>query len=161
MSHTTIEGRLLAEPTDRFAIVVARWNDLVTSRLLGAALSTLKRHGAADDAATVVYVPGSFEIPIVAEKLVVSEKYVAVICLGAVIQGETTHHEYINHPVARELMQIGVRYGVPVTFGILTCSSMEQAIDRSGGKAGNKGTEATLAAIELVSVLKQLAATEE
>ena len=152
-----IEGHLLAG-NDPYAIVVARFNDLITTRLLEGALETLRRHGANPDNITVVHVPGSFEIPLVAERLAQSGKFQAVICLGAVIQGETTHHEYINHQVAAAVMQAGRASQIPVTFGILTCPTMEHALDRAGGKAGNKGVEAALAAIEMVDVLRRLSA---
>ncbi len=147
---------MLARPDDSFAIVVSRFNDLVTARLLEGAVSTLRRHGASESNITAVWVPGSFELPLVAEKLASSGKYAAVIALGAVIQGSTTHHEYINHATAQGLMQAGQRTGVPVMFGVLTCPTMEQALDRAGGKVGNKGAEAALAAIELIDVLRQL-----
>lgn len=153
----TIEGELLA-PEGAFAVVVSRFNDLVTKRLLEGAVNTLTRHGAKDDRISVVWVPGSFEIPIVADRLAKSGKFLAVICLGAVIQGETTHHEYINHQVAAGILQAGQSSGVPVLFGVLTCQTMEQALDRAGGKVGNKGSEAALAAIETVNVLKKLSA---
>lgn len=153
----TIEGELLA-PEGAFAVVVSRFNDLVTKRLVEGAVNTLTRHGAKEDRITVVWVPGSFETPIVADRLAKSGKYLAVICLGAVIQGETTHHEYINHQVAAGIMQAGLSSGIPVLFGVLTCQTMEQALDRAGGKAGNKGSEAALAAIETVNVLKKLTA---
>jgi 6,7-dimethyl-8-ribityllumazine synthase len=150
-----IEGKLIlnGEPV---AIVVSRFNDLITDRLLAGALDTLIRHGARDESVTVVHVPGSFEIPLAADRLVRTGKFAAVICLGAVIQGQTTHHEYINQQVAAGLAQASLSSGIPVTFGVLTCQSMEQAIDRAGGKAGNKGNEAALAAIEMISVLRQL-----
>jgi 6,7-dimethyl-8-ribityllumazine synthase len=109
-----------------------------------------------DDRLTVVWVPGSFELPLVADKLVQSKQYAAVCCLGAVIQGETSHHEYINHQMAHGIMQAGLDSGIPVMFGVLTCSSMEQALDRAGGKGGNKGSEAALTAIEMVNVVQQL-----
>lgn len=150
-----IEGNLLAD-NDRFAIVVSRFNDLVTGRLLDGALDALRRHGVDDKCITVVHVPGSFEIPIVAARLAKSRNYEAVICLGAVIQGETTHHEYINQQVAAGIMQVARETGVPVTFGVLTCQTTEQALSRAGGKVGNKGAEAALAALETVSLLKQL-----
>ena len=150
-----IEGKLIGG-TETYAIVVARFNDLVTRRLLEGALDTLRRHGVAEEKVTVVWVPGSFEIPLAADRLAKSKKYAAVICLGAVIQGQTTHHEYIHHQVAAGLMQSGLQAGIPVLFGVLTCQSMEQALDRAGGKAGNKGHEAALAAIEMVNLLKQL-----
>jgi 6,7-dimethyl-8-ribityllumazine synthase len=150
-----IEGKLISGD-EHYAIVVARFNDLVTRRLLDGALDTFRRHGVKDDRLTVVWVPGSFELPLIADKLVQSKQYAAVCCLGAVIQGETTHHEYINHQMAHGIMQAGLDSGIPVMFGVLTCSSMEQALDRAGGKAGNKGCEAALAAIEMVNVVKQL-----
>ena len=156
----TIEGELLA-PKGAFAIVVSRFNELVTARLLEGAVNTLRRHGADEDQITVVWVPGSFEIPIVADRLAKSGKYLAVICLGAVIQGSTTHHEYINHQVAAGIMRSGQESGVPVLFGVLTCQTMEQALDRAGGKVGNKGSEAALAAIETVNVLKKLPADQD
>lgn len=151
-----IEGQLLADPEDRFAICVSRFNDLVTERLVSGAVSTLKRHGASEDRITVVWVPGSFELPLIADKLVSQGRYAAVIALGAVIQGQTTHHEYINHALSNGLMTAGQKSGTPVLFGVLTCATMEQALDRAGGKVGNKGGEAALAAIEMVSLLKQL-----
>jgi 6,7-dimethyl-8-ribityllumazine synthase len=142
---------------EQYAIVVARWNELVTRRLLDGAVEAFRGRGVADRRLTVVWVPGSFEIPIVAERLAKSKKYAAVCCLGAVIQGETSHHEYINQQVAAAIMRAGVESGVPVLFGVLTCASMEQALERAGGKVGNKGSEAALAALDLVSVLRQLA----
>lgn len=156
---TEIEGELILNG-DPIAIVVARFNHLVTGRLLEGAVNTLLRHGGVDGAITVVHVPGAFEIPLVADRLANSQKYAAVICLGAVIQGQTTHHDYINHQVASGLREASLQSGVPVTFGVLTCQTMEQAIDRAGGKAGNKGNEAALAAIEMISVLRQLGEKE-
>ncbi|MBI1311646.1 6,7-dimethyl-8-ribityllumazine synthase [bacterium] len=152
---TRIEGKLTLS-NESLAIVVSRFNDLVTNRLLDGALSTIRRHGGCEDRVTIVRVPGSFEIPLVADRLAHSGKFNAVICLGAVIQGQTTHHEYINQQVAAGLMRASQSSGIPVTFGILTCETMEQALDRSGGKVGNKGDEATLAAIETLSALGQL-----
>ena len=152
---THIEGKLTLTD-ESIAIVVSRFNDLVTNRLLEGTLSTIRRHGGSEDRVTIVRVPGAFEIPLVADKLAHSGKFNAVICLGAVIQGQTTHHEYINQQVAAGLMKASQSSGIPVTFGILTCETMEQALDRSGGKVGNKGDEATLAAIETLSALGQL-----
>ncbi|MBM79605.1 MAG: 6,7-dimethyl-8-ribityllumazine synthase [Planctomycetaceae bacterium] len=151
----TIEGNLLAAD-GKYGIVVSRFNDLVTSRLLDGAVDTFKRHGVSEENISVVWVPGSFEIPIVADKLAKSGDYAAVVCLGAVIQGETTHHDYINHQVAAGIMQASIESGIPVTFGVLTCQDMDQALNRAGGKVGNKGTEAALAAIEMVNTLCQL-----
>jgi 6,7-dimethyl-8-ribityllumazine synthase len=150
-----IEGQLLAGSAS-FAIVVSRFNDLITRRLLEGAVDTLRRHGADESKITVVWVPGSFEIPLVADRLAKGGKHSAVLCLGCVIQGQTTHHEYINHQVAAGILKSGLDSGVPVLFGVLTCETLEQALDRAGGKVGNKGSEAALAAIEMISVLKQL-----
>lgn len=152
---TVIEGRHVA-PEGRFAIVVARWNELVTERLLEGAIATLRRHGVDEDRVTVVRVPGSFEIPLAASRLANHGTFAAVICLGAVIKGETTHDEYINSQVAGGIARASETSGIPVTFGVLTCLTMEQALDRAGGKAGNKGEEAVLAALELCSVLEQI-----
>ena len=150
-----LEGTLLAGNV-RVAIVVSRINDFVTERLLEGAIDTFRRHGISDDKITVVRVPGSFESPLPAKLLAESGEFAAVVCLGAVIQGETSHHEYINHPMASAIMQASLTSGIPVTFGVLTCPTMELAIDRAGGKAGNKGVEASLAAIEMINLLSQL-----
>ena len=150
-----IEGQLNADGL-RVGIVVGRFNSLIGNELLGGALDCLTRHGGDADKAVVVWVPGAFEIPIAAKKMAASGSYDAVICLGAVIQGETTHHEYINHQVAAGIMQISRETGVPAIFGVLTCQTTDQALARAGGKAGNKGAEAALAAIETVNVLRQI-----
>jgi len=154
----------------RFAIVVSRFNPSVTERLLDGAVSTLTAHGVADDRIDVVRVPGAFEIPAVAERLAGSGRYVAVICLGAVIRGETSHDQHINRAVSTALMEIGIRHGLPVIFGVLTCNNLEQAIARSGGQSGrkgkdlqesgtsNKGIEAAEAALEMVDLLAKLPA---
>ena len=154
---TVLEGSLLTGD-DRAAIVVSRFNDLVTDRLLTGAVDALHRHGLADDRITVVRVPGSFELPLAAMRLTQSGQFTMVVCLGAVIQGETTHHEYINHQMAAGILQASLTSGIPVTFGVLTCQSMEQALDRAGGKAGNKGVEAALAAIEMANLLRVMKA---
>lgn len=153
---SVFEGTLLAG-NGRYAIVVARFNDLVTRRLLDGAIDTIKRHGGSASQVDTIWVPGSFELPLAADRLAHSGKYVAVICLGAVIQGQTTHHEYINQQVAAGFQKVALETKIPVTFGVITCGSMEQALDRAGGKVGNKGVEATLAAIEMVNLLSQLA----
>ncbi len=150
-----VEGNLILAD-EAIAIVVSRFNDFVTNRLLDGAIDTLRRHGGSDDKITVVRVPGAFEIPLAAERLAQSHKYAAVICLGAVIAGQTTHDQYINQQVAAGISRASQISGVPVLFGVLTCQNMEQAIDRAGGKAGNKGNEAALAAIEMINVLKQI-----
>ncbi|QDU10229.1 6,7-dimethyl-8-ribityllumazine synthase [Gimesia aquarii] len=155
MNHKLIEGDLLAREAT-FAIVVSRWNDLITRKLLEGALETIRRHGGSEENVSVVWVPGSFELPLVADRLAKSGRYQAVCCLGAVIQGSTMHHDYINHQVAAGIMRSGQESGVPVLFGVLTCETMEQALDRAGGKVGNKGCEAALAAIEMVNLLKTI-----
>ncbi|MFZ9088797.1 MAG: 6,7-dimethyl-8-ribityllumazine synthase [Planctomycetaceae bacterium] len=152
---TEIEARMDASGA-RFAIVVSRFNDLITDRLLQGALQTITRHGGDAQQAVVVRVPGSFEIPLAAQQLARSGKFDAVVCLGAVIQGSTTHHEYINSQVAAGIMAASRESGIPITFGVITCESMEQALDRAGGKVGNKGQEASVAAIEMIGLLKQL-----
>lgn len=143
-------------PDGKFAIVVSRFNDLITSRLVDGSIDTIVRAGGSKDQVDVVSVPGSFEIPLTALSLAKSGKYVAVVCVGAVIQGNTSHHEYINSQVAAGIMSASQSTGIPITFGVITCESMEQALDRAGGKVGNKGTEATLAAIEMVNLLKKI-----
>jgi 6,7-dimethyl-8-ribityllumazine synthase len=151
-----IEGELTAG-NETFAIVVSRYNEMVTRRLLDGALATFRHHGVPDERITIAWVPGAFEIPIVADRFAKSGAFAAVCCLGAVVQGETSHHEYINQQVSRALMETGVSSGVPVLFGVLTCPTMELAMQRAGGSAGNKGSEAALAAIEMVSLLKKTA----
>ncbi|WP_278468499.1 6,7-dimethyl-8-ribityllumazine synthase [Gimesia maris] len=155
MKHKLIEGDLLVRDAS-FAIVVSRWNELITRRLLEGALETFRRHGGSEKNITVLWVPGSFELPLVADRLAKSGKYQAVCCLGAVIQGSTMHHDYINHQVAAGIMRSSQESGVPVLFGVLTCETMEQAMDRAGGKVGNKGGEAALAAIEMVNLLQSI-----
>lgn len=151
----SIQGRLVC-PDEPVAIVVSRFNDLITTRLVDGAVGTIERHGGDADKVDVVHVPGSFEIPLAAKALAESGRYRAVICVGAVIQGSTTHHEYINSQVAAGIMSITQTTGVPVTFGVITCETMEQALDRAGGKVGNKGEEAALAAIEMINLLPQI-----
>jgi 6,7-dimethyl-8-ribityllumazine synthase len=143
-------------PSGRFALVAARFNEFVVERLVAGAIDGLQRHGVADDAIDLVKVPGSFEIPPVAQRLAKSGKYAAVICLGAVIKGETDHYDYVAGGAANGVAQAALATGVPVIFGILTCDTLEQAVNRAGAKSGNKGFEAALTAIEMVNLLKQL-----
>jgi len=150
-----IEGNLQAVD-GHYAIVVARFNDLVTRRLLEGAVGTLQRHGVPEDRITVAWVPGAFEIPLAADRLARSGRYVAICCLGAVIQGQTSHHEYINAQTAAGIQRVALETGIPVLFGVLTVDSLEHALDRAGGKAGNKGSEAALAAIEMASLLRHI-----
>jgi 6,7-dimethyl-8-ribityllumazine synthase len=143
-------------PDDRFAIVVAHWNEAITSKLLEGAVSALVENGVADDAIDIAWVPGSFEIPLVAQRMADSGAYSAVLCLGAVIRGETSHDLHINRAVSLAISQIALTANVPVLFGVLTCETMEQAIERAGGKAGNKGAECAEAAIHMVGLLRNL-----
>jgi 6,7-dimethyl-8-ribityllumazine synthase len=137
-----------------FAIVVSRWNELITSKLLGGAQDALRRHGVDDSRIDLAWVPGSFEIPIAAQRLARTGRYHAIICLGAVIRGATPHFDYVAAEVAKGVAQVGLQTGVPVIFGVLTTDSIEQAIERAGTKAGNKGFEAAVTAIEMASLLR-------
>lgn len=148
-------------PADaRFAIVVSRYNDSITSKLHDGAVDTLRQHDVADDHIDIARVPGAWEIPVVADRLAKSGRYAAVLCLGAVIRGETTHDQHINRQVSMNLGKISLETGIPVLFGILTCNSLEQAINRSGGTVGNKGVECAEAALEMVSLLRELPSDE-
>jgi 6,7-dimethyl-8-ribityllumazine synthase len=140
----------------RFAIVVSRYNEHITGKLLAGAASTLRSAGVGDQDIDVAWVPGAWEIPLVAQRFAQSEEYVAVLCLGAVIKGETTHDEHINRQVSLSLGQIALATDVPVLFGVLTCNTLEQAIHRSGGNVGNKGVECAQAALEMVRLLERL-----
>ena len=151
----TIQGILDAKG-HRFAIVISRFNSFIGQRLLAGALDALERHGARPDDITVVWVPGSFEIPLAAKKLALSKKYDAVICLGALLRGETPHFDYISSTVTRGIGAAGLESGIPVIYGVLTCDTVEQAVDRAGLKSGNKGFEAAMAAVEMVQVMEQL-----
>jgi 6,7-dimethyl-8-ribityllumazine synthase len=144
-------------PSTHFAIVVARWNETVTRKLLDGAVAKLKEQGVADDAIDVAWVPGSMEIPLVANRLAVSSRYAAVICLGVVIRGETTHDQHINRAVTNAITQIALETNIPVLFGVLTCETMDQAIQRAGGKVGNKGAECAEAAVQMAGLLKNIA----
>jgi len=140
----------------RFAIVVSRFNEFITSKLLAGALDALKRHGCAEDAITCVHVPGAFELPFMAKRLAESGLYDAVICLGCVIRGQTPHFEYVAGQAARGIAEVGLATGVPTTFGVITADTLEQAVERAGAKAGNKGVDAAVSAIELTNLLRQL-----
>ncbi len=151
----TIEGKLTAKGLD-FAIIVARFNHFITDRLLEGALDTLLRHGAEEERITLVRTPGSFEIPVTASRVAASKKYDAVICIGAVIRGGTPHFDYVAGEVSKGVAQVALQTGCPVVFGVLTCDTIEQAIERAGTKGGNKGAEAAIAAIEMANLFKQL-----
>ncbi len=149
------EGHFSAPP-GRFALVAARFNHFVVEHLVDGAIDGLKRHGVGEEGIDLIWVPGSFEIPFVAERLASSHKYAAVICLGAIIRGDTDHYDYVAGEAAKGVSQAALATGIPVIFGILTCDTLEQAINRAGAKAGNKGFEAALTAIEMVNLLRQL-----
>lgn len=152
---TVYEGNLVTPP-GRFAVVASRFNEAVVERLVAGALDGLRRYGVADGSIDLVRVPGAFEIPVVARRLAGSRQYACVLCLGAVVRGETGHYDHVAGQAAAGVAQAALDTGVPVVFGILTCETMEQALDRAGGKAGNKGFEAALAAIEMVNLLARL-----
>ena len=156
MQPKTHQGRLNAEGF-RFAVVASRWNDFLTSRLVEGALDALERLGADEGAVEHYRVPGSFEIPLLALRLAESEKFDAVICLGTVIRGQTPHFEYIAAEVTKGIAQAAMETDVPVVYGIVTADTLEQAIDRAGVKAGNKGFEAAMSAVELVNLYKEVA----
>jgi 6,7-dimethyl-8-ribityllumazine synthase len=153
----TISAKLEAG-TNRFAIVVSRFNEFVSTRLLDGAVDALVRHGADREQVTLVWVPGSFELPLAAHELAASGRFAAVICLGCLIRGQTPHFEYIANETAKGIAQASLSTRVPVTFGVITADSLEQAIDRAGSKQGNKGADAALAAIEMANVLSAISA---
>ena len=150
-----IKGQLSAGQ-NKFAIVVSRFNEFISSKLLSGAVDCLERHGAGDGQITVVWVPGACEITIMAKKLAQSGNYDAVICLGAVIRGHTSHYDYVCQQISRGIGQINYDTAVPTTFGVLTCETIEQAIERAGTKAGNAGVNAAMSAIEMADVMKQI-----
>ena len=150
-----IEGFITAKDM-KVGIVVARFNEFITSKLLGGALDALHRHEAKDEDIDVAWVPGAFEIPVVAKKMAESGKYDAVIALGAVIRGSTTHYEYVCNEVSKGVAQVGMQTGVPTIFGVVTTENIEQAVERAGTKAGNKGTDAAMAAMEMANLLKKI-----
>lgn len=148
------EGKLIGTGL-RFGIVISRFNDFITSKLLEGALDTLKRHDVADENIDVAWVSGGFEIPLVAKKMADSQKYDAVICLGAVIRGATPHFDYVANEVSKGIAKVSMDTEVPTIFGVITTDTIEQAIERAGTKAGNKGADAALAAIEMANLCKQ------
>jgi len=151
----TLEGDLAARDL-RVAIVAARFNEFVVERLVSGAIDALVRHGASEKSLELVRVPGAFDMPLVVRRLALSKRYDLVVALGAVIKGETAHFDFVAGECASGLSRIALESGVPVGFGVLTCETLEQAIDRAGGKAGNKGAEAALAALEMANLLKRL-----
>jgi 6,7-dimethyl-8-ribityllumazine synthase len=149
------EGMLVAEDL-KFGIIVGRFNEFIGGKLLSGAIDALKRHGVEDESVEIAWVPGAFEIPLVAKKMAYSKKYDGIICLGAVIRGATPHFDYVASEVSKGIASVSLETEVPVIFGVLTTDSIEQAIERAGTKAGNKGFEAAVTAIEMANLLRQL-----
>lgn len=153
---TVYEGNFQVQGK-KFAIIVSRFNEFITSRLLSGAEDALNRHGISEEDRDIYWTPGAFEIPLLAEKCAESKKYDAVICLGAVIRGQTSHYDYVCNEVSKGIAQTGLKYGLPVLFGVVTTENIEQAIHRAGSKSGNKGYEAAMSAIEMVSLIDHFA----
>ncbi len=151
----TIEGKLIGKGL-KFALIASRFNDFIVSRLVSGAIDFLVRHGVLEEDIILIKVPGAFEMPVVAKKIAMSKKVDAVICLGAVIRGATPHFDYVASEVAKGIAQVSLEANIPVTFGVLTTDTLEQAIERAGSKAGNKGAEAAQAALETAQVISQL-----
>jgi 6,7-dimethyl-8-ribityllumazine synthase len=150
------EGKISAEGL-RFGVIVSRFNDFISSKLVEGALDALRRHGARDEMISLIKVPGSFEIPVAARKMADSGQFDAIICLGAVIRGATPHFDYVAAEVSKGIAAVALGSGIPVTFGVLTTDSLEQAIERAGSKSGNKGWDAAMAAMEMANLFKELA----
>ena len=151
----TLEGQLKADNL-KFGIVVGRFNEFISSKLLSGSIDCLVRHGADNEDITVAWVPGAFEIPLVAKKMAATGKYDAIICLGAVIRGATPHFDYVCAEVSKGIASVSLQYEIPVSFGVLTTDNIEQAVERAGTKAGNKGVDAAMAAIEMADLLKNI-----
>ena len=151
-----IEGKVVAKEGMKVGIVAARFNEINVNKLLGGAVDGLVRHGVDEDNITAAWVPGAFEIPVTASKMAKSGKYDAIICVGAVIRGDTTHYDYVCNEVSKGVATVGLETGVPVLFGVITTENIEQAIARAGSKAGNKGYDCALSAIEMVNLLEQM-----
>ena len=151
----TYEGKLVSKDI-KIGIVVSRFNEFITSKLLGGAIDALKRHEVTEDNIEVAWVPGAFEIPLIASKMAKSKKYDAVICLGAVIRGNTTHYDYVCSEVSKGIANVSLNSDIPVMFGVLTTENIEQAIERAGTKAGNKGFDCAMGAIELVNLIREI-----
>jgi 6,7-dimethyl-8-ribityllumazine synthase len=158
MAAKVFEGKLVAPAKGRFAVVVSRFNEFITSKLLSGAMDAFARHGVDEGRIDLAWSPGSFETPLICQKLAQSGNYVAVVAIGAVIRGGTDHYEYVAAEVSKGIASAALKTGVPVIFGVLTCENLDQAIERAGAKSGNKGADAALAAIEMANLLGQLPA---
>lgn len=152
----TFEGKLVAGNDSKFCIIIARFNDFIGSKLLAGAIDELERHGVSPENIDVVKVPGAFEIPLIALKCASSKKYSAIITLGAIIKGSTPHFDYVSAELSKGIASASLQTGIPIMFGVLTTDNIEQAIERAGTKAGNKGSDAAKGAIEMVNLLKEL-----
>lgn len=151
-----LEGKLVAPAGMKVAIVASRFNEIIVRKLLDGAVDGLIRHGVKDEDITAVWVPGAFEIPVIADKLASSGKFDAVIAVGAVIRGATSHYDYVCNEVSKGIAQVGLKNGIPVLFGVITTENIEQAIERAGSKAGNKGYDCALSAVEMVNLMKKM-----
>lgn len=154
-----LEGKLVAPEGMRVGIVASRFNEIIVNKLLGGAVDGLVRHGVEEERITAAWVPGAFEIPLAAQRMAQSGKYDAVICVGAVIRGDTSHYDYVCNEVSKGIAQVSMSTGVPVLFGILTTENIEQAIARAGSKAGNKGYDCALSAVEMVNLIDKIQST--
>ena len=154
----TFEGKLVSKHNIKIGIVAARFNEFITSKLVGGALDGLKRHDVCEDCIDIAWVPGAFEIPLIASKMAKSKKYDAVICLGCVIRGSTSHYDYVCNEVSKGIASVSLNSDIPVMFGILTTENIEQAIERAGTKAGNKGYDCALGAIEMINLIHEIEA---
>ncbi|EFE28960.1 6,7-dimethyl-8-ribityllumazine synthase [Filifactor alocis ATCC 35896] len=153
----TFEGKLVAKDM-KIGIVVARFNEFITSKLLGGAMDGLIRHNVSEENIDVAWVPGAFEIPLIASKMAALKKYDAVLCLGAVIRGSTSHYDYVCNEVSKGIASISLESGIPVMFGVITTENIEQAIERAGTKAGNKGFDCAVSAVEMVNLIREIEA---
>ena len=154
----TFEGKLVSNHNIKIGIVAARFNEFITSKLVGGALDGLKRHDVCEDCIDIAWVPGAFEIPLIASKMAKSKKYDAVICLGCVIRGSTSHYDYVCNEVSKGIASVSLNSDIPVMFGILTTENIEQAIEPAGTKAGNKGYDCALGAIEMINLIHEIEA---
>ena len=152
----TFEGKLYANEQDKFCIIVARFNDFIGNKLLEGAIDTFKRLNVKEENIDVVYVPGAFEIPMIAKKVAESKKYSAIVALGAIIKGSTSHYDYVCAELSKGIATVSMNSNVPVMFGVLTCDTIEQAIERAGTKAGNKGAQCAQSAIEMADLIKKI-----
>lgn len=155
MGINVVEGKLVAKEGMKVGIIAARFNEFIVSKLLGGAVDGLVRHGVEEENITAAWVPGAFEIPVMAKKMAESGKFDAIICVGTVIRGATSHYDYVCNEVSKGIAQVGMNTGLPVLFGIVTTENIEQAIERAGTKAGNKGYDCALSAIEMVNLMNQ------